>query len=203
MRSLIALNFLRAALTLAALLSFLGATLLVSFTSPNANPQPGLAVILFLPLAGLIYIAWSGLNWLLSLASIFAVRDSQDALGAVSAAVKFSRQRSGPLAAVSTWTGLAHLAAFGSAFTVASLPLVFIQIAPWRLVIAGVVLVALVYFVVADWIYIARLAGCVCIAEMPEPAAVYPSLPKAPATQATIDRDVPILSDVPRLAVET
>lgn len=211
--SLIGLNFLRAALTLAAILALVGAAILVSFISSDAKPKPGLAFILFLPLGGLICIVWPLLNWLLSLASLFAVRDGDDTLSALSAAVTFSRERAGPVAAVSTWTGLAHLVAFSFATTTISMPLAFIQIAPSRLVIAGIILVTLAYFAVVDWLYMARLAGYVCIAEMPKalaPPAPQPvpppssqqSVPGAPA-QATIDRDEPILSDLPTLAVET
>jgi hypothetical protein len=211
--SLIGLNFLRAALTLAAILAFLGAAILVSFISSDAKPKPGLAFILFLPLGGLICILWPLMNWLLSLASLFAVRDGEDTLSALSVAVTFSRERAGPVAAVSTWTGLAHLAAFSFATTAISMPLAFIQVAPSRLVIAGIILVALAYFAVADWLYTVRLAGYVCIAELPEalaspapqpapPPSSQQSAPDSPA-QATIDRDEPILSDLPTLAVET
>lgn len=199
--SLIGLNFLRAALTLAALLGFAGAAILAGYASPHANPQPGLVFILFLPLAGLICVVWLLLNWLFSLAGIFAVRDGEDALGAVSAAVTFFRKHPGPVFAVGTWTGLAHLVAFSVVSTVVSVPLAFISVAPWRLVIAGVILVTLAYFAVADWLYMARVAGYVCIAEMPD--ALAPPAPLPASRQTTIDREEPILSDVPNLAVET
>lgn len=202
LRSLIGLNFLRVALALAALLAFAGAAVLAGFASPDAYPQPGLAFILFLPLAGLICIVWPMLNWLLSLACIFAVRNGDDVLSALSAAVKFSRQRSGPVFAVSTWTGMAHLTAFSIAGTAVSVPLAFLQIAPVRVVIAAVILVALAYFAVVDWLCIARLAGYVCIVEMPDPLVSSERLP-APPPQTSIDRDEPILSDLPNLAVET
>ncbi len=200
--SLIGLSFLRAMLTLAAILACVGAAVLVSFASPDKKPQPGLVFILFLPLAGLICIVWSALNWLLSLAAVFAVRGGEDVLGALSAAVSFVRERSGPVFAVSTWTGLAHLTAFSIATTAVTLPLALIHVAPSRLVIAGVILVTLSYFAVVDWLYMVRLAGYVCIAEMPEALAESLSLPALPA-QTSIDRDEPILSDVPNLAVET
>ena len=96
---------------------------------------------------------------------------------------------------------MAHLVAFSVASTVVSLPLAFISVAPWRLVIAGVILVTLAYFAVADWLYMARVAGYVCIAEMPDAPALPAPLPAPP--QTTIDREEPILSDVPNLAVET
>jgi hypothetical protein len=155
-----------------------------------------------LPLAGLICIVWPMLNWLLSLAGIFAVRDGDDAMDALSAAVTFSRKHSGPVFAVSTWTGLAHLAVFSVATTAASLPVAFVQVAPARLIIAAVVLVTLAYFAVVDWLYMARLAGYVCIAEMPEALADSAPMP-APPPQTSIDRDEPILSDIPNLAVDT
>jgi hypothetical protein len=201
-RSLIGLNFLRAALMLAAILAFAGAAVLVSFASPDKKPQPGLAFIFFLPLAALIGIAWSSLNWLLSLAAIFAARDGEDSLGALSAAVTFFRERSGPIFAVSSWTGLAHLTAFSVASSAVSLSLAFIQVAPARLVIAAIILATLVYFAVVDWLYMVRLAGYVCIAEIPEALSASALLP-APPPQTSIDRDEPILSDLPNLALET
>jgi hypothetical protein len=225
--SLLRLNFLRAAVTLAALLALVGTVILVHVVSaslsngaspagvtaansaPPADPAAGIAFLLFFPLAGLIFLVWSTLNWVLSLAGVFAVRDAdarKDALGAVSAAVSFCRERSGAVFAVSTWAGLAHLTIFVVATTVVSMPLSLAQIVPARVVLAAVVLITVAYFAVADLLYMARLAGYVCIAEMPEellaPIAPAP-LPALPALNTTIDRDEPILSDVPNLAVET
>jgi hypothetical protein len=202
LRSLIGFNLLRVALTLAALLAFVGAASLASLVSSDANPRPGLAFVLFLPLAGLICVVWPALNWLLSLACIFAVRDGEDPLSALSAAVTFSRERSGAVFAVGAWTGMAHVAAFSAATTAVSLPLAFIAVVPARLIIAAAILLTLAYFAVVDWLYMARLAGYVCIAEMPEALASSDRLP-APPPQTSIDRDEPILSDIPNLAVET
>jgi hypothetical protein len=201
-RSLVALNFLRVALSLAAILAIVGAFILASFVSSEAHPHPGLVFIFFPPLAGMICIAWPALNWLVSLACVLAIRDGDDTLGAISASVTFFRERSGPVFAVGTWTGLAHLVAFSVATTAVSVPLAFIQVLPWRLVIAGVFLITLAYFAVVDWLYMARLAGYVCIAEMPD-ALVSPAPMPAPPPQTLIDREEPILSDVPGLVVET
>ncbi|MFZ0815477.1 MAG: hypothetical protein WAM78_08155, partial [Candidatus Sulfotelmatobacter sp.] len=110
-RALLALNFLRVVLVLGALLALLGAAILVGFASPAATPRPGLAFTLFLPLAGLICVAWAALSWLLSLATIFSVRNGEDALDALSTAIAFSRERAGPTFAVSVWTSLAHFVA--------------------------------------------------------------------------------------------
>jgi hypothetical protein len=205
-RALIGLNFLRVAASLAALLALVGASILSSFASPHANPQPVLAVLLFMPLAAIICIAWLALNWFLSLACIFSVRDGDDALGALSAAVTLFWKRMGALSAVSTWTGLAHLVAFSVAASAASVPLAFVQVAPARIMMAIVVLLTLGYFAVADWLYIARLAGYVCIAEMPEtlvlsastpvPPLAGPQFSPDPPAQTAVDREERILSDL-------
>jgi hypothetical protein len=203
---LIRLNFLRAAVVLAAILSLAGAAIVAGFASPAAKPRPELAFFLFCPLAGIVAYIGLALNWLLSLAGIFAVRDQEDATGAIAATVAFFRERPGPVFAVSSWAGMAHVVAFVGATSVIAMPLGFAPILPWRLVVAGMLVLSLAYFAVADWLYVARLAGYVCIAEMPEalfaPATPSPTL-QAPRLQTSIDRDEPILSDLPNLAVET
>ena len=196
--ALLRLQFLRVAVALAALFGFAGATILAGFASPEANPQPGLAFSIFLPIAFLVAFLWWGLNWLLSLASMFAVRDGEETMGAIVAAVACCRERTGAVLAVGTWTGLAHMVVFVVASTVASVPLAFAGIVPWRLVIAADVLVTLVYFAVVDWLYMARLAGYICIAETPQELMTTPLPPPAPIPtplQTTIDRSELILSD--------
>jgi hypothetical protein len=195
---LIGINFLRVVVVLASVLALVGAGVLVGFVSPDKNPRPGLAFLLYLPLAVFICLAWSTFNWLLSLAAVFAVRDGEDAPGSVCAAVTFSRERLGPVAAVSTWTGLAHLTAFSMVSTAVAFPLAFVQVVPSRIVIASMIVVTLTYFAVADWLYMARLAGYVFIAEgLNEWAS--PALPTS-LPSASFDRDELILSDVPNPA---
>jgi hypothetical protein len=203
--SLLRLNFLRAAVALAAAFGFVGASILAGFASPEAHPKPALALMIFLPLAAFICLVGCSLNWILSLAGMFAVRDGEDAVDAIVAAVGFCRDRTGRVFAVTIWTGLAHLCAFVAATTVVSMPMGFIALVPWRLVVAVMMVATVVYFALADWLYMARLAGYVCIAETLEALLSPVPLPPTPAhpLQTTIDRDEPILSDLPNLAVET
>jgi hypothetical protein len=216
--SLLALHFLRTAITLAAWFALVGATILAGFASTDRNPQPGLAFLFFLPLAALVGGLWLILNWILSLAALFAVRhdndNHQDTLSAISAAVTLCRNRFGHVVAVSTWFGLAHIAAFMGASTVSSFSLGFVGVLPRRALLATLTVLALIYFAVVDWLYTARLAGYVCIAEMPDalfapahPLRLPPSgspqfAPPAPIA-TSIDREERILSDVSQLAVET
>ena len=217
--SLLALNFLRTAITLAAWFALVGASILAGFASTDRNPQPGLVFLFFLPLAALVGGLWLILNWFLSLAALFAVRNDndhhQDTLSAISAAVTLCRNRFGHVVAVSAWFGLAHIAAFLGASTVSSFSLGFVAVLPGRAVLAILTVLALIYFAVVDWLYTARLAGYVCIAEMPDvllaPAHPLPLAPPSGGPQfrptaplaASIDREERILSDVPQLAVET
>lgn len=203
--SLMFLNLLRVALALAAILGFIGAIVVGKFASPDAK-HPGLAFFIFLPIAGLVAIFWLALNWLLSLAAVFIVRDREDALSAISTALGLFRERTGAVLAVSSWVGIAHLVIFVAGTTVVSMPLGLIPLVPWRLALLAMIVITLAYFAVADWLYVARLAGYVCIAEMTDDmfAAVPPPLPPSlPPLQTTVDRNEVILSDIPALATDT
>jgi hypothetical protein len=97
---------------------------------------------------------------------------------------------------------LAHIAVFVIASIVAPLPLILLRVAPMRVVVTIVLLVTVAYLAVVDWLYTARLAGYVCIVEMPETLVVPAPKPATPP-QTTIDRDEPIISDVPGLVPQT
>lgn len=205
--TLVRLNFLRAAVTLAAACGLLGAAILAGFVS-RENDLAVLAFFVFVLLAGSIGLAWGLLNWILSLAGMFAVRDGDDTMGAISSAVSLCRERAAAVLAVSTWTGLAHVAIFTAAMTAVSLPLAFAGVVPWRLIVLVMVLMTLAYFAVADWLYMARLAGYVCIADTPEALLNPPALTPRPifphgmqdsqpsSLQTAIDREELILSDM-------
>lgn len=203
---LLILHVLRAVLLLAGVLGIAGAIVLGGLVSPDAHPHPGLAFLVFVPIAGLVWLFWSTLNWTLSLATVFVVRDGDDWLEAIAAAMVLFHKRTGAIFAVSSWVGVAHLVLFVGATTVVSMPLGFIPLVPWRLAVLAMIFITLVYFALADWLYVARLAGYVCIVEMTDEmfAPLPPPIPVAPMPgQTTIDRDELILSDVPNLIVET
>jgi hypothetical protein len=208
-RSLFRLSFLRIMVAIAAIAGLVGGAVLAGFATPDSNPHPGLAFLIFLFVAAFVCLAWWILNWILSLAAVLEVRDAGDALGAISAAVALCRERASAVFAVSFWTGLVHLAAFVVATSIAFLPLALVGTISWRFIVPAMAVITLAYFAVADWIYIARLAGYVCITELPD--AVPEALPQWPthrpvasaravaATDAAVDRDELILSDLPNL----
>src|SRR5215469_6628291 len=198
--TLLRLNFLRVSLTVAAIVGMVGAIILAGLASPDSNPQPGLAFLLFLPLAAGIWLAWWGLNWALSLGGIFAVRDHEDVGGAISAVVSLCRNRTSAVLAVSAWTGIAHLLVFVAASSIAGVVLGFVGTLPWRLVILGLLGLTITYLAVADWLYMARLAGYVCIAETPEAllAAQPPPAPFFPQGGATNQPATPVQTTIDR-----
>jgi len=103
----------------------------------------------------LVWMAWSSVSWLLSLASIFVVGQGQDTFGALSASVGLCRDRFGPVAAVGTWFGLVHIVLFMLATSVVTFPLAFAQILPGPVVLIAVLLLTLIYFAIVDTLYIA------------------------------------------------
>jgi hypothetical protein len=208
LRSLFALNFFRLAATLAAAVGCLAAILLGAAASPPTHPSPGIAALIFLTVTMLVWLAWSTLNWFLSLASIFVVADGEDTFGAITAAIDLCRARSGSIFAAGTWFGLAHLTAFALASSIVGFPLAFAPYLPAAAVLGGVLSVTVLYFAVADFLYVGRLAAYAAMVEMPESQVTAetapPALPLAgthldPTLQSSpaVDATELILSDVP------
>ncbi len=185
LRSLLGLNFLRVALALTAIVGFWGAIILAGFASSDKHPRPGLAFLIFLFVLFLVWMLWSVVNWFLALASIFVVRDGRDTFGAISNAVALCRERFGPVLSAGFWFGLAHLGVFVAATWVVFLPMAFAGVLPVGVILTAILLVTLLYFAVADYLYVARLAAYVCIvADGHQPSAV--SLQPAESPQSPI-----------------
>lgn len=200
--SLAGLNFLRVGAALAAGVGCAGAFVLGGMASSEKNPSPGSAFLIAMMVLMLVGLAWAGLNWFLSLASLF-VPQGRNTMSAMLGAVDLCRTRAGPVLAAGAWFGLAHLVVFFVATSVVAFPLAFAGVLPAGVVLGGVLLVTLLYFAIVDYLYVGRLAAYVAILQMPAPApatvpvaAVRPSAPAMVAPLATnIDKDEPILSD--------
>jgi hypothetical protein len=203
LRSLVGLNFLRAAAALAALAGLAGAILLAYLASPEKAPSPGLAMLVFFAVLAMTAWIWSTLNWLLSLASLFVVRQGENTWGSISAAVSLCRNRLGTVAAPGTWFGLVHFTLFLGATTVVTFPMAFAGVLPSIVVLAGMLFITLAYFAFVDFLYVGRLAAYVSILERPEPLPVPVLPPTRPednpalVASSSIDQDELILSDIP------
>jgi hypothetical protein len=170
--SLFALNSLRAATMLAATIGIVGALLVAKSASAADDPSPGSAVLIFWLLTILIGVTCSLLNWYLSLASVFAVREGTPAFTSLVAATDLCRTRPGSLVAAGTWFGIAHAILFVIASSAVAFPLGFAEVLPGGMVFGGVLLVTLLYFAAVDFLYVGRLASY-----------VFMTLPKEEATE--------------------
>ncbi len=165
LRALIGLNFLRSGLALAALVSLVGSAIVASLVSTPKHPHAGLAFLLFIPLVIVVSTIWSSVNWFLSIASVFVVRESEDTFGSISAAVNFCRRCAGKVSGAGFWFGAMHLVAFVVASTVVMYPLSLANLVPASVTLSLMGMVTLAYFAVADYLHVARLAGYVSLVE--------------------------------------
>ena len=173
LRSLLAVHFFRVAVTLLGLVAMAGSAILAGFAA-NITDEPSILLfnIVFLGLLFLVSLSWSTLNWYVSLAPIFLVRDSRGAFKAVADAVHLVRRRGGDFTGVSTLYGLLKLFAIAGATVVSLVPLAFIAQWPWEVTTTLFVAITLAYFAISDLLYIARLASYLAIAEQERAGAV-------------------------------
>lgn len=185
LRSLLGVNFLRAFVSLLALVAMAGSAILAGYAA-NTSEEPSILLfdLVFLVLLFVVSLSWSTLNWYFSLAPIFVVRDNRRALGAVSDAVQLARRRGWDFAVVGTLYGLLKLFAIGVVTVLSLMPLAFIAQWPWQITTAFLVILTLAYFAASDILYIARLASYLAIAEQERAPAVETAVRPSPVTPA-------------------
>ena len=122
---------------------------------------PVLILIAALAVAGVL---WSYVNWVLSLAPVFVVRDGLGPLSSVAAAVGFVRRNHSHLAAIASWNGtLRGLAA--TVITLAGVATVELRTSlPGWSVSVLYALETLAYLVVSDFFLLARFAAYCSVA---------------------------------------
>ena len=198
--SLAMLNFIRAAVALAAVVAGVGSFLLPNgvWASTHSSVagifRAGLALFL------LVCLAWAIINWLLSTAGLFVVLEGSDALIALRQTVRWYRQNLGSVIAVGIWFGLPHLGAFLVAFGA-----VFTVLGQVNLIGTGATLtlelmVIALYCAVADLLYTGRLAAYLWIAGGKDVPVVLPREPmlfSPTGGSASVDQNELILSDMP------
>jgi len=187
-RSLLGLSFLRAGLFLAAVLAAVGALILAASAGPVGDAALG--VVLAAILLAAIWLVWALLNWLLSLAAIFAIRDQEDTFGAVSAAVDFVRGAFGDVVLTSLPFGLLHYIAL-AAVVAAGLLVFDLMIGVSFAAAWALVAIVLAYFAYVDFLYITRLAAYLALAGASGESAVAPE-PARPAPQDALPESPPL-----------
>jgi hypothetical protein len=209
LRSLSALNFLRVAVFLAAKVGGVGAILIASSFWASTKVSVGDASRLWFAVLVVVGITWAILNWLLSTAAVFVAIEQKGALNGIASCARFCVEHPGWVLVAGIWFGLPHLGAFitafGAVFTVLS------SVGSWRMgpALALEFVIIAAYCVVADFLYMGRLAAYVAMVRGPEAALWSEASPTDPAGGSSsvdrseaqsVDRDELILSDVPLLA---
>lgn len=155
------------AAVLAWIISGMTAGVLGTAVSGNALPNVGVMLVLLLPAFVLIVISWATMNWYLSLAPIFAVSGKRELAAGVWDFARGSRDR---LVEISLVSGIIRGALFVIAlllsFAVAAL------VSNPRLVVADLLSISLLYFLGADFVYMARLCAYAKLRTGVERAAV-------------------------------
>jgi hypothetical protein len=198
--SLMAINFLRASGTLAAVIAAGGAALIASGVWASTHVAASAAVRLWLLVLVMVWVAWRTLDWNLSTSSLFIAVNRVSAFSAISSTVSWYRDRLGSVLAAGTWFGLIHGGAFltacGASFTVLSVaqilgagPTLFLEFA-----------IVVIYCAVADLLYIGRLTAYLAIIRRVDSLTVADTLASSASSsteRTAIDQSELILSDVP------
>jgi hypothetical protein len=186
------LNFLRAAVTLAALIAYLGAAIIAGRAAAGADDvQPGVFLLVFIALAAVVVLVRSCLNWFLSLAAISAAREGQDTFTAIAAAVGLFRRQTGSFVAAAAIFGTLHAVLFAFYTVIGLLILSLAGRVPPVLTLLLLAATTLAYFAAVDFVNIARLAAYIAIDDgdrTPPPPAAPEPIPSAPQP------DLPLIS---------
>lgn len=196
--SLLMLHFIRVVIAVAAVAGYFGALIIaVQVARSGEVPSIGRFLLVFVPLEFVIMMIASWLNWVVSLAPIFAVRDGRDWLGSLGDAVVLSRVRAASFSRIATWFGLLRFVIAGS-FGFAGLVAIGVlsSVSGWAMLIAAALIYAM-YSIVSAALLTARLAAYVAIAQQeivpeeitpepvnPEPSWLRPLPPALPPAEA-------------------
>ena len=171
LRGCFGISGIRAAITLATLLAWILAGLAVgtfaTLTSSDTMPNVWLIASILIPVFLLLALLWSAANWYLSLAPLFPGDRWTQSLAS---ARKFVRSRRDDLLEVSIALGAMRLVLF-----VAALMLSFgvsTVVTNTRVVVADLCAIALLYFLVADFLNVARLTAFAKLRDMEEKLTV-------------------------------
>jgi len=189
-RASLLLQALRVLITFSAILAYFGAGILMART---IDPTIHFDATVFLSLVAMLIVGsiWVALNWFLSVAAIFSAKGAgiSDSLqysadlyfaGTSSVGILFSLMRTAALIATSFFSFFLFTAMLSG---------------HWRGPFVGIVFLTMIYFAIADFLYMWRLATYIGLTEPPQQTTPLPSpLPLAPEQ---------ILLENPQPATET
>jgi hypothetical protein len=182
-RSFAILKMARVLMLLILVIGYLGGGLVAAVVNAPGQNVLTDALIIFAAVA-VAGVVWSYVNWVLSLAPIFVVRDGLPPLDSVVAAVAFIRRNYSHLKAIALWNStLRGLVA--TVITIAGVVTVSLRatLPGWTITVL-VALETLVYLVVSDFFLLARFAAynSVAVREL----SLQEALPEPPEPSGTV-----------------
>lgn len=201
--SLLFLNFLRAAVMLAAIVAIVGAALMTSSVWASTHMAIADASRIVFVLWFLTALAWMVLNWLLSTASVFVVAKCESTFSSIASTLRALQDQTAAIIAPGALFGVPHVVVFGIAFVTVMFLLPITIAHPVGLLVLWPVI--LIYSIFANWLYTGRLAAYAFVACGGEAMAdwvvrrsIPPQEPRGAAS--AVDKDELILSDLPQPA---
>jgi hypothetical protein len=177
------LNFARVLMLLILVIGYFAGVLIAALVNGPGQRLLASALIVFASLAA-ASVLWSYVNWVLSLAPIFLVRDALSPLDSIVAAIGFIRRNYSRLAAValwnSTWRGAAATIISIAGVCTAALHL---TLSSWAIT-ALLAVETLAYLAISDIFLLARLAAYASIAV--RELTLSQSLPMTPPRSGTV-----------------
>jgi hypothetical protein len=193
--SLVWLNLLRVAATLASVLGIAGSAVIASSVWASSHISVGDAGRIL----GLFWFAvcllWMVVNWLLSTAAIIAILDRKGAMAAIASTISLLIANTGAVISANVLFGAVHLAALVLASGAAGVAFGLAGTIPVATVIALMVFVAFAYCAIADFLYICRVAAYVSIIHADELGILAEPSRPSPADDGSVDKAELILSD--------
>jgi hypothetical protein len=158
-----ALSFGRVLMLLIVVIGYLGGVGIAGIVSAPEQNNVASALIFFASLAA-SSVVWSYVNWVLSLAPIFVVRDALSPIDSVVEAIAFIRRNYSRLSDIALWNSTLR-AVVATVVTLTGVATVGLRLAmaPW-VVTALLALQTLVYLVFSDLFLLARLASYASVA---------------------------------------
>ncbi len=178
------LNFLRASVTLASLIGYLGAAILAGWAAAGADGvRPGVFLLVFVVLGTAVALVGSHVRWFLCLGAIPAARDGCDTFAAISEAAGLFRRHPGRFVGAGAVFSTIHGVLLAFCTVVSLLALSLADRVPLAATLFLPTVITLAYFAAADFLYVARWSAYVAIDEndrTPQPVAVAPEPPPLP-----------------------
>jgi hypothetical protein len=202
LHSMLGLTILRATAFIGVCVLSLGVFVVLA-NSQLSDSSAGAAVVLCLALLAIVWIVWSVGNWFFSVAAIFVAKDGCRTFPAIGRVASLCANRAGAVFVVGFWFGLARVAAI---YIASMFCILFVGITPFgsSLMLAAIIASSLAYVLLADFLYIGRLAAYLSMADWPlgslaaqaaGPLDLGTVDSSGTSQAAAVDRDELILSD--------